>query len=478
MKQINKKDYLKKLSKRIKGQEYGGSTSIWRLNLHKLAVDGLIVVISVLVITVIAYAGSLTPSASPAATMHSLLDMASKDSNNTFSRTTDSLEAISDTIATSTVATSTLTLFGWQKTLYDYTAPASTALTTALWTNSRAEYLNFLNSDLKYLVSSSTASTTRAWGSIAYLIGWNTSTPATSTSLFAGQAYTHDAIGTSTSATSTANIFGWQKTLYDYAAPASTALASSTTWTYTRAEYLDALAKSGYSSTTISANIDGNILERLEYLNNRNMFSVVNIKNGSATSPVEDFAFYTQALGGVDDYNDAGARPTDSFAASWTQCAAANNYCKTGDSTACAGDVCYQDNNTGQIWSDYLDSGTDHNWWWANNCWAPESWANPGTCTADGNDACRCVTATSTPNITGCKALGDGNWRLPHQKELMQAYIDGSWSSSTVIPHAGNSFWSATTKSNGTHNAWDVYLYHGYTNANLKTNTYDSRCVR
>ncbi|MBU2579345.1 DUF1566 domain-containing protein [Patescibacteria group bacterium] len=438
----------------------------------------IVIIISIMAVYTIVRAGDLEPSASPAGTMHSLLEMAAKDINDTFDRTTDSLEAMSEAIASlaaniwdkatselttagsigklivdnmdMTAATSTDTLFGWFKTTYNYTAPSSTALTTNTWTDARANYLDLLNSDLRFLISSSTASTTPFAGSIAYHLG------------------------SSTVATSTDTLFGWFKTNYDYTAPSSTALTTNT-WTDARAGYLDALAQSGYSSTTIAANIDGNILERLEYLNNRSMFSVVNIKNGSATSPATDFAFYTQALGGVDDYNDNGARPTDSFAASWTQCAAANNYCKTGDSTACTGDVCYQDNNTGQIWSDYLDSGTNHNWWWANNCWAPGSWANPGTCTADGDDACQCVTATSTPNITGCKAIGDGNWRLPHQKELMQAYIDGSWGN---LPHANFNFWSATTKSYSTHSAWYTDLRHGSTDTNLKTNEYDSRCVR
>ena len=201
----------------------------------------------------------------------------------------------------------------------------------------------------------------------------------------------------------------------------------------------------------------------------------LNQKNGSATSPVSDFAFYTQAKGGVDDYNNNGTMPTDSFTASWTQCTSANNYCKTGDSAICGGDVCYQDNSTGLIWSDWLDSGSNHTWFWANNCWEPGSWANPGSCAANGNDACQCVKATSTPNMTGCEALGDGNWALPHQKELMQAYIDGSWGN---LPNAGNSFWSATTQSNGTQNAWSTSLSYGRTYNSAKTNSYDSRCVR
>lgn len=396
----------------------------------------LAIIICVAVIYTVVRAGDLEPSASPAATMHSLLEMAAKDISNTFNRATDSLEALSESILTR--------------------APSNTALSTTTWTTTKAGYLDFLSSDLKFLVSSSTASTTPFTGSMAYHIG------------------------TSTVATSTNTLFGWFKNIYDYMAPSSTALTTGT-WTDARAGYLDAIIQPGYSSTTISADIDGNILERLEYLNNRNMFSVVNIKNGSAGANVADYASSTQAVGGVDDYNNSGTRPTDSFAASWTECTAGNNYCKTGDSNAD-----YQDNNTGLIWSNYLDGGANHTWFWANNCWEPGTWANPDggegdnggsniACDADGDDACQCVKATSTPNMTGCEALGDGGWRLSHQKELMQAYIDGSWGN---LSNAANTFWSATTLSGDTHYAWHVSLYSGYTNGGAKTLTYDSRCVR
>jgi len=58
---------------------------------------------------------------------------------------------------------------------------------------------------------------------------------------------------------------------------------------------------------------------------------------------------------------------------------------------------------------------------------------------------------------------------------LMQAYINGSWGN---LSHAGNTYWSATTQSNHTHDAWDVTPTNGNTDTNTKTNTNDSRCVR
>ena len=193
-------------------------------------------------------------------------------------------------------------------------------------------------------------------------------------------------------------------------------------------------------------------------------------RNGSLATTTQD---YSKEKGGVDDYNDNQTIPGDTFTENWTQCTSANNYCGTGDSTACAGGVCYRDNRTNLVWSDYLDGGTNHNWFWANNCAQPESAENPGTCATDGSEACQCVKLTSSK--TGCEALGDGNWRLPHQKELMQAYINGSWGN---LSHAGSYFWSATTHSYDTHDAWTVGLHRGHTSTDSKNGTYDSHCVR
>ncbi|MDD3498420.1 MAG: hypothetical protein PHH24_02860 [Candidatus Moranbacteria bacterium] len=216
--------------------------------------------------------------------------------------------------------------------------------------------------------------------------------------------------------------------------------------------------------------------------------------NGSATSPTDDFALYTLEKGGIDDYNSGGSMPGDAYSANWTQCTSSNSYCGTNDSTACAGDVCWMDNDTGMIWSDWLDSGTDRNWWWANNCYQPGTPENPdggegdgnGTpdandiCDADGDDACQCVKKEdldpedSDDDKTGCESLGDGNWILPHQKQLMQAYINGSWGN---LPHAGYGFWSATTNSYATQNAWRVNLHVGLTNTSTKATVRASRCV-
>lgn len=68
---------------------------------------------------------------------------------------------------------------------------------------------------------------------------------------------------------------------------------------------------------------------------------------------------------------------------------------------------------------------------------------------------------------------GGGVWRQPSQKELMQAYIDGSFYNLTS-PAAY--FWSSTQISATV--AWLVYLSNGFTTNGTKANAYSLRCVR
>ncbi len=216
---------------------------------------------------------------------------------------------------------------------------------------------------------------------------------------------------------------------------------------------------------------------------NANIFGVAgtllkNQYNGSATSGATDYTFWTQALGGVDDYNDGQAAfPTGSYVGSWTDCTSgADNYCGLGatDTNADAKDL-----STGLIWSVAIGIGADYtqSWFWANSCYPPETPTyNPGVCASHGDDGCQCV-KLPVGSKTGCDALGDGGWRLPYQKELMQAYIDGSW---TNLTSGGYIYWSSTTDSYYTPNAWIVYLYYGYTYGDLNTYaaSYRVRCVR
>jgi hypothetical protein len=181
---------------------------------------------------------------------------------------------------------------------------------------------------------------------------------------------------------------------------------------------------------------------------------------------------YTKALGGVDDYNAGTSSPpypADTYHKTWTACNGGNSYCGTSDTTYAE----KQDPNTGLVWSSEIS--TSSNWFTANNCKYPNGLlGDDGVCNTNGEVACYCVKLTGGSK-TGCEALGDGNWRLPYQKELMQAYIDGSWGN---LSNAANSYWSSTTNSSSTYNAWYVTQLYGYTNNSNKTSTYYVRCVR
>ena len=118
---------------------------------------------------------------------------------------------------------------------------------------------------------------------------------------------------------------------------------------------------------------------------------------------------------------------------------------------------------TGLIWSNLLinNAGTV-----AFSAGSNSTWSWDGTTDAD-NIAVGGKTAALL-----CSERGD-SWRLPTEKELMQAYIDGSFWNLTQ-PSYG--FWSLTEYSAA--NAWYVSLYSGFTGNNSKTSSYQVRCVR
>ena len=121
----------------------------------------------------------------------------------------------------------------------------------------------------------------------------------------------------------------------------------------------------------------------------------------------------------------------------------------------------HYDPRTGLLWSEDLinNSGTLAFTTAAGSSW---TWNNSGT----ANVAVGNLTATQL-----CTTMG-GSWRLPTQKELMQAYIDGA---NFNLGNPSNYFWSGT-QSNST-NAWLVNLSSGYTNTSADTSTLNVRCV-
>ncbi len=123
-----------------------------------------------------------------------------------------------------------------------------------------------------------------------------------------------------------------------------------------------------------------------------------------------------------------------------------------------------QDARTGLWWSDIMAVG-----------------ATASTTSNVFGNATDGVRPTGGNAIGFCDALntanfgGYNNWYLPTQKQLMQAYIDGS---ANNLPNPDNYFWSASEKSWAPTGAWLVILSYGNTGNNTKVTSYYVRCVR
>lgn len=178
----------------------------------------------------------------------------------------------------------------------------------------------------------------------------------------------------------------------------------------------------------------------------------------------------SQVSGGIDDYNNNGVPPTGRFAADWTACHAGttpddagNDWCGTGDSGAASMDAL-----SGLIWSKTMNSGTPYA---LDNSAGSTTWYVANNCTESSGSAC----TKKTSSKTGCEATT--GWSLPHQKQLMQAYIDGSYGN--LEPSNANRFyWSATSRSDFTSFALAMYLNNGNTYSSGKTGSNPVRCVR
>lgn len=175
---------------------------------------------------------------------------------------------------------------------------------------------------------------------------------------------------------------------------------------------------------------------------------------------------FPQNKGGI---HDDITLPAGSYTATWTTCNAGNNYCGTGETIAEK-----RDENTGLVWSERISASA--NWFTANNCLQPSNGVapqGPDACSSNGNPGCICTKLTESK--TGCEAQGDGNWRLPYQKENMMAYIGGS---ASALSNSAANHWSSTTVTTYTHTAWYTFLSNGVTINNTKSSTNSFRCVR
>lgn len=181
-----------------------------------------------------------------------------------------------------------------------------------------------------------------------------------------------------------------------------------------------------------------------------------------------------QENGGVDDCNwdwinsRCGDPADDRYEGSWTQCVGGvdgNNYCGTGDDGADA-----MDDYTGLVWS-FPCNGV--------GCDAFEDVSSPTAYSWDNSHS-------NNDGMTAQQLCSEGNhgktgWQLPHQKQLMQAYINGSYGN-LEASGVDRIYWSATTVSLNPANAWGTNLSDGSTGLNTfydtKGGAFHVRCVR
>lgn len=205
--------------------------------------------------------------------------------------------------------------------------------------------------------------------------------------------------------------------------------------------------------------------------------ALLNLWNGTRTDG--GYPGGSQADSGVDDYNNAKQPANDRYvgSAGWTQCNSGpyhivdnpgGNYCNTGDDGADA-----KDNSTNLIWSlpcngagcDIFSDASPMSYVWSTT-------THPNNFSTKLNDYA---------NVYQLCSSGDHNksgWFIPTQKQLMQAYVNGSYGN---LENAGLSryYWSGTTVSGSVGGAWIVLLSHGLTyNTTKVSNLNFVRCVR
>ena len=152
-----------------------------------------------------------------------------------------------------------------------------------------------------------------------------------------------------------------------------------------------------------------------------------NLYEGTGSGSDAGFIGGSQANGGVDDYNNGSTPPANRYATTWMQCNFGNNYCGTGSSGANV-----EDTATGLVWS-YpcygLGCSSFSSTAFTSSSANSYTWDNSGAENAGASSTQLCS------NHTG--------WYLPGQKELMQAYVDGSYGN--LVPQGSNNYyWSGT----------------------------------
>jgi hypothetical protein len=462
---------------------------------------GLTVMISVLMIYGIVQAGSLTPSASPAATSFRLDDIytrlttnaTSTEANHVFSPgaspagTLYTLTQIYNVIPTidATKVLSGASYLGVAGTIANNGAFALTASSSDQSVTAGYYSGGTLAGDID-LVAGKIANAVNIFSVIGTLLGDTDASKVLTTATYAG---TYNASALAVGTVKSGTTFGVSLTgeypSATYTLPNATTTADlaaiggnisspngAVEWWQSdgtrQTATLDFPTLSNICNTDTSNNATGTLSVTAAYLSVGNTWCgtagtlLANLWNGTNTAGT--FPGGSQANGGVDDYNSNGTRPPDTYSKGWTACNAGNSYCGTSDSGADA-----KDDSTGLIWSMPCNgAGCDS---FSDASPLTYSWDNSA---ANNFSTVQAATSTASGLCTNGDH-GQTGWSLPHQKQLMQAYIDGSWGNlEGVILY----YWSATTRSVSTTNAWFTNLSGGYTDGSAKTSILYVRCVR
>lgn len=183
--------------------------------------------------------------------------------------------------------------------------------------------------------------------------------------------------------------------------------------------------------------------------------------------------FVNQNLQTKDDWVNSGGTTGEYTAeeATWTTVSgspfAGNtsiNYAETGGDLDLYSGTVKKDTRTGLQWSDISAVGA-----------SASSTSNVFTLSADGSRPTGGVAVGFCDALNIASFGGHSDWYLPTQKQLMQAYIDGS---ANNLPNPDNFFWSSTEFYTNTANAWNVFLNNGTTYNNTKVTAFSVRCVR
>lgn len=199
-----------------------------------------------------------------------------------------------------------------------------------------------------------------------------------------------------------------------------------------------------------------------------------------------------------DDWRDGTGTGQNEYTdeeGNWTETSSGGTAASVSDggmTRTLASNTIKRDERTGLLWSDYATGTMDNEFLWV----AGEDAATTTTACnflADGDANSYCdnqdpnndyaedddLSAAEFCLNLSLDSDNDGtpetDWRLPTQKELQQAYINGS---ANNLPNPGNWFWSASERSDYDSIAWRVHLAHGRTYRNYRDDDHYVRCVR